>query len=114
MTVYGQTIKTETGRRVAAIDTEIAAIQSRIDQALEVRRGLLERFTPDHRNVKAVDERLAELRTAMLVLETQKKALAGKEFARTLPNSNIELLKIIALQNERIIDLLEQLVKRSP
>lgn len=112
--VSGQTVKTEASRKIVDIDVEIARLQFQISEVKENRDKLLVRYTSDYKDVRVLDAQLSELQTQLLALETEKKTLATKELAQKLPNSQIELLKVIALQNERIIALLEQLVKRSP
>lgn len=112
MSTYAQTVKTEAARRIGDIDTQIAALELRISQAAEQRKTLLEKYTAEYKDVVAVEVQLTIYRAQVAALEAEKKLLARKEFVRTLPNTNIELLKIIAMQNERIIDLLETLAKR--
>ena len=114
VSAYGQTIKTDAGRRVAGIDTEIAVLQSQIAKASDARQRLLATYSSTYPPAVAVEAQLVELRQAMRALETEKKSWANKKPARPLPNTNVELLRILALQNERIIDLLEKLIKRSP
>ena len=111
LATHAQSIKTEDGRRVAAIDEKISAVQSKIDEAQKKIDELLVRYTPEYKEIVAIKAVIADLQQAVLKLETEKKVLATKELVRKLPNTDVELLKVIVLQNERIITLLEELVK---
>ena len=109
---HAQTIKTEAGRRMSAIEIETTTVQSRIDKITNLIKKLGIEFTSESPEIIEAKEVLAEWQKLLLKLESEKKSLATKEFIKRLPNTNVELLKVIALQNERIIDLLEQIVRR--
>ncbi len=110
---HSQIIKTEAGRRLTVVETKIAILQAEIDQKTQRRQELLVMFTTEHLSVKKVDAELAELNDTLRKLESEKKELKDKGQLIKLPNTNVELLKVIALQNEQIIELLQQLARQS-
>jgi hypothetical protein len=108
-----QTVKTEPARRLAVVESEINSIQSQIENVSKVLERSKVRYTEQHPDVRAAEAVLAELHVSLLKLETERKKLNIKELVRSLPKTDVELLKVIVLQNERILDLLEQLALKS-
>ena len=108
-----QIIKTDDGRRIRDFEISIQSVQSKIDDASKRLEELSIKYSPEYRGVIAIKELITELQQQKASLEAAKTTfIATHVLTKHLPNTNVELLKVIAVQNERIIDLLEQLVRR--
>ena len=104
-----QTVKTTEGKRLAELEKEIAAISAERDAASNNLAELLVKYSTEHIKVKELKAQLEKLNETLLPLELERKGLLKKQLVTNLPNNNIELLKMIVIQNERIIELLENL-----
>ena len=104
-----QTIKSEEGHRMFRLEKRIAAVQAVVNALKEKREGLLEKYSPEYREVVAVDSSLAELNAIIAKLEAARRELSKKPLTIALPSNEVALLKMLLLQNERIIELLEGL-----
>ena len=91
------------------LEKRIAAVQAVVNALKEKREGLLEKYSPEYREVVAVDDSLAEFNAAIAKLEAARRELSKKPLTIALPSNEVALLKMLLLQNERIIELLEGL-----
>jgi septal ring factor EnvC (AmiA/AmiB activator) len=105
----GQTIKTDAGKQLDVVENRIKYYQREIDETSKSLDEAKTKLSPEHPFVMALQKNLTELRQTLVTQETEKKGLLTQELVKTLPNSQVELLKMIILQNEKIIGLLEQL-----
>lgn len=104
-----QTIKTTEGKRLAELEKQIAAISAERDAASKNAAELLVKYSADYFKVKELKTKIDKLNEVLLPLELERKELIKKKLIANLPNNQIELLKMIVIQNERIIELLENL-----
>ena len=102
-------LKTEAGKRFDLVENSIKNTQLVIDDTSKSLDEARTKYPPEHPLVMMLQKKLTELRQTLVTLETEKKGLLTKELVKTLPNSQVELLKMIILQNDKIIGLLEQL-----
>lgn len=103
ISAYTQTIKTEAAYKITALDTKIAKVQTLIEQVNNSIKLLSDKYTPGYKEIVAAKAQLAELEGIRLKLEAEKALLATQPLVMKLPNTNVELLKVIALQNENWI-----------
>ncbi|HRH40386.1 MAG TPA: hypothetical protein PKY82_01990 [Pyrinomonadaceae bacterium] len=105
-----QTIKTDEARQLKRLEKQISYYEGLLDSAKDrlsrMNSDVSSTYTEaDKNNVK---EQISSLEKNLGTYYQERKTLLTKEMTRTLPNTQIELLKLIILQNEKIIDLLEE------
>ena len=102
-------IKTTDGKRLEEVEKQIVATEERIKLVEAQLTELRKRYNDEWKDNQTVIAELNTLNGVLLKLNLEKKQLLNKQFVKTLPNNQIELLKMIVIQNERIIELLEKL-----
>ena len=108
---FAQTIKTPDARRLEAVEIEIAKTQKQFDVADKKLRELLVIYTEDHPTVKSQKDVVAAITAKLTPLTVARTNLLLKSLKTELPNTQIELMKILIMQNERILDLLTDQAK---
>jgi len=112
--VQAQSVKTDEVRQLTELSKEITIAEKQvIDVGAEI-AALLIQFTPEYSGVVSKKERLKELNGVLAALKSEKDALLRQAQIKALPTTAPALLKLIVMQNERIIDLLERLVSSNP
>ena len=109
-----QSVKTDDGKHLKEVESLIIQTEKQIKEKDIYLSDLLVKFTSDFIRVKEVRSEISKLNEQLTSLNLEKKELISKQLIKTLPNSQIELLKIIIVQNDKIIDLLEKLQKPFP
>ncbi|MBX7170145.1 MAG: hypothetical protein K1X72_04255 [Pyrinomonadaceae bacterium] len=102
-----QSIKTEEARQLKKVERLIKNQESLLEfENKELKRMSSDIYSESQRD--QIRKNISSYEKNLATLYEQRKMLLTKEMSRTLPNTQIELLKIIILQNEKIIDLLEE------
>ena len=112
-----QTIKTVEARQLEDIDTRIKQTQKEADQTATLLEAVTKKYSDEYRETvpalvkikneyKVLNERLTSL-------FAERKRLAEKKLTMALPNNQIDLLKILILQNERLLDLLNNQIPKN-
>lgn len=94
-------------KRLKEVEAKIQELQLQIIPELTTLRSLQVKYTSDYILVKEQKQKVEALEAELSPLFAERKLLQEKIFVENLPNSQIELLKIIVVQNRRIIELLE-------
>lgn len=110
-TVSAQTLKTEAGKRLKEIEPLIVQSETQIKAKEVALKGLLAKYSSEYFEVKATEAEISKLNEILLSLQSEKKQLLAQKLIKDLPNNQIELLKLIIIQNEKIIELLEKSLK---
>lgn len=103
-----QTIKTFAGEQVQILDERIAEIQQTITDKKDRRRSLEKRYSSEYIEVKQINSEIEKLEISLQNITEERENLSKQKLTKPLPNNQIELLKIIIQQNQRIIELLEK------
>lgn len=106
--VSGQTLKTDEGRRLKIVERQVVILESELSNKNAELKVLLKKYSPDYFGVHAVKESIEIIEKSLASYYAEKKELLTKKLVVTLPNTQTELLKILILQNEKIIELLEK------
>lgn len=96
--------------RLKTVEKLIAQIENLIKNEEDGMTVLLVKYNADSPEIKTKQNRINSLQKNLAHLEIEKKKLLDSKLTDTLSNNQIELLKILIVQNSRIIDLLEKLV----
>ena len=104
-----QTIKTTDGKKLDEVKKQIENTQTKLSEIEEERKKLLITYSSEYPKVKQLNAQIDVLKGVLAGLIQTRNELERKVLVKTLPNNNVELLKIIIEQNERIIELLEKL-----
>lgn len=107
--VCGQ-VKTETGKRLDEVDKQIKSLESRVSETEKEITVLQEKYSDDYVGIKNKRFELSKLQSNLLSLQTERKSLLQTKLTTSLPNNQVELLKMIVTQNEKIIELLQSLI----
>lgn len=109
--VSAQTVKTAEARKLDDLEKLIVQKEKEIESEQAFLAELSAKYSPEYFKVMQTKAKITVLQKALAALYDERKLLLTKELVRKLPNNQIELLKIIIEQNERIIYLLEKLQK---
>jgi len=109
-----QSIKTDEARKLKQVEALIIKTETALKEADESLKKLQVSYSEEYPKIKQIKLEIAALDEALVKLYAERKELQSKQMVRNLPNNQIELLKILIQQNERIIDLLETSQKQSP
>ncbi len=101
-----QTIKTSDARKLEDVETSIIQTQKQIDEVTSALNAVLVKYTEDRPEVKKIRDRVERLNEHLTTLNVERVRLMAQKLTMPLPTNQIELLKILILQNERILDLL--------
>lgn len=107
-----QTKKPDDEQRLKTVEAEIIQLEQEIKLVSADLSALLVKYTREYPAARKIQSELTTLEEKLFALNLEKKNLLQKEFARTLPNNDILLLKMIVIQNEKIIELLKKMVNR--
>lgn len=110
--VKAQTTPDEIRQRLKDIDVEVSKLENEIKAAKSDLSKLLVKYTNEYSEVKKLQNDVKALENRLIELNFEKKNLMQKEFIRMLPNNEIQLLKMIVIQNQKIIELLENIARR--
>ncbi|MCU0240524.1 MAG: hypothetical protein MUC29_13875 [Pyrinomonadaceae bacterium] len=106
-----QSIKTDEARQLKKLEKTIRIYEIQFESA---KNELDRKSSREYSGVYSESDRqsvrntISEYEKKLAELYLQRKQLLAKQMTRTLPNTQIELLKLLILQNEKIIDLLEE------
>lgn len=91
------------------LNIEITKLEQNIAEKKAQKTALEVKFTAEDSKIRDIESELKQLTLRLYSLNEQKRQILVKERAKNLPTSQTELLKLIVLQNDRIIELLEKL-----
>jgi len=103
----GQSIKTDEAKRLEIVENLIADAETTLEESNKALEKLRGTYSSEYPKVKEYETKIKGLKENLGRLYEERKKLLTKQMIRNLPNNQIELLKIIIQQNERIIELLE-------
>lgn len=112
-----QTIKTVEARQLEDVDTRIKQTQKEADQTAALLETATNKYSDEYREqfpaLVKIKNDLKVLNERLTSLFAERKRLAEKKLTMPLPNNQIELLKILILQNERLLDLLNNQIPKN-
>lgn len=108
--INAQDLKTDEGKRLKEVESRIFKIPVEMREIEAEISKLLVNFRPEYIEVVKRKVELAKLNEILIGLNLERKELLTKQLVKTLPNNDTALLKLIVMQNEKIIDLLVKLV----
>lgn len=105
-------VKTSDAKRLETVEAQIIKLESE-RQTTQIKLDQLRtRYNDDWKENQALIAQIAKIDESLVPLYLEKKALLKKELIKKLPNNDTELLKMIIIQNERIIELLEKMTAK--
>ena len=108
-----QTVKTQDGYRLNDVEKQIKETRNNISETNKNLNNLLKEYSEGAPEIKATQTKISELNKSLTDLIKERDDLLKKVLSKPIPNNDTELLKLIAQQNERIIELLERLVNKN-
>ena len=105
VTVFGQSQT----NRLAEIKNQIDKIESQIKEKEAKIVDLQARYTDEYQPIKQLKSEIVVLSLMLVPLKDEQLRMLVLEGNAPLPNNQIELLKILIIQNEKIINLLQKL-----
>ena len=108
--INAQIVKTPAARELAHTETLITSMQKEVVEAQKLHDELLQKYSPEYVRVKQLEERLVGLNQMKSVIEERRKVLRTQPLKVAIPTTDQGLLRILVMQNEQVIDLLERLV----
>lgn len=113
LSISAQTVPSKSGKELKDIDAQITTVESQIKTQLAKKAQLLIRYSEDYKGIVEINAAISKLNEILSALQLKRRQLLEMKLIEELPNNNIQLLKMIIVQNERIIELLEKFLYTS-